>query len=150
MENINIQELNERIQKESRHILETAKDLPLNSEVGYSLPLDLSNGKKKIGEPGEGAVAIPKLDVPYISIHNHPSGESFSVKDLDIFANDKYCKAIVVVGNNGKLFTMKKDDNVDNTGFFEYIMRRQFGFLPDLSEKEFLKGAEKYGYKYYE
>lgn len=148
--NVFSDETNERIQKESRHILETAKDLPLNSEVGYSLPLDLSNGKKKIGEPGEGTVAIPKLDVPYISIHNHPSGESFSVKDLDFFANDKHCKAIVVVGNNGKLFTMKKDDNVDNTGFFEYIMRRQFGFLPDLSEKEFLKGAEKYGYKYYE
>ena len=48
------------------------------------------------------------------------------------------------------LFAMKKDDSIDNTGFFEYIMRRQFGFLPDVPEEEFLKGAVKYGYKYYE
>ena len=148
--NVFSDETNERIQEESKHILEIAKDLPLNTEVGYSLPLDLSNGKTQIGEPGEGAVAIPKLDVLYISIHNHPSNESFSIRDLDNFANDKNCIAMFVVGNNGKLFAMKKDDSIDNTGFFEYIMRRQFGFLPDVPEEEFLKGAVKYGYKYYE
>ena len=142
--------VNTTVHNVCREILTDLKKDKIGTEESISFDLKLTKRRKIKGEQGEGGVKISKLDTPYISVHNHPSGKTFSVKDLVGFHDDKNCRGIVVVGNNGKIFAMKKTSAFQSTGFFEYCMKRQYGFSSFKSEKDFMKGAEKYGIKYYE
>ena len=142
--------VNTTVHNVCREILTDLKKDKIGTEESISFDLKLTKRRKIKGAQGEGGVKISKLDTPYISVHNHPSGKTFSVKDLVGFHDDKNCRGIVVVGNNGKIFAMKKTSAFQSTGFFEYCMKRQYGFFSFKSEKDFMKGAEKYGVKYYE
>ena len=122
----------------------------LGTEATVSINLKNLTHEFRKGEKGEGGVKFIHMDSPYISIHNHPSGETFSVRDLEILHSDSNCNALLVVGNNGKIYIMQKQDTFDSTGFFEYIMKKKYGFSKYHTEYDFMKGAEKYGVKYYE
>lgn len=87
---------------------------------------------------------------PFISIHNHPSGETISFGDIAIFQEQRQCKVMYVVGNNGNCYALIKTPKYNDMGFFELIMKRKLGFSSYSSEKEFLKECEKYGIKYIE
>lgn len=52
----------------------------------------------------ESTVEMMKLDGDYISIHNHPSGKTFSLRDFDAFSRDNKLKIMMVLGNNGNIY----------------------------------------------
>lgn len=143
-------QLNELVRKESCNLLRNLMNDELGTEATVSINLKDLTYKFRKGEKGEGGVKFIHIDAPYISIHNHPSGETFSVRDLEILHSDSKCKTLIVVGNNGKVYIMQKQDAFDSTGFFEHIMRKKYGFSKYNNEYDFMKGAEKYGVKYYE
>lgn len=143
-------QLNELVRTESCNLLRNLINDELGTEATVSINLKNLTHEFRKGEKGEGGVKFIHMDSPYISIHNHPSGETFSVRDLEILHSDSNCNALLVVGNNGKIYIMQKQDTFDSTGFFEYIMKKKYGFSKYHTEYDFMKGAEKYGVKYYE
>lgn len=103
-----------------------------------------------LSEIGAGEVRTLNHDSPYITIHNHASGETFSIGDIYNLSVDRNCRAIYVVGNNGNCYALFKTDNCDETGFYEKVMMRRLGFEPytEPTEHEFIKECERYGVKY--
>ena len=79
--------------------------------------------------------------------HNHPSGGTFSEFDIDRFVIDEKAKAMCVIGNNGKWYILKKTSSFDWIDFEKSVL--QISNKDDYAELV-LKGAEKYGFKYYE
>lgn len=104
-----------------------------------------------LSKPGAGFVDPIECGVPYVSIHNHASGETFSIGDI-YQLTDTNCKAVFVVGNNGNCYALSKTDAFDGFGFYEKIMKRRLGFEPYTlpTEHEFIRGCEEYGIKYTE
>ena len=112
-------ELNQKVQNLCRELLHDLINAEVGTEESIGVSIDSDSTIKKLGETGAGGVEIPKMETPYVTIHNHPSGKTFSVKDFDEFAYDDKIKAVVVVGNNGKIYSMIKNEDFSPTGFFE-------------------------------
>ena len=49
------------------------------------------------------------MGYPHISIHNHPDGIIFSQADIDHFIFSGDIEGIIVVGNNGNIYTAVYD-----------------------------------------
>lgn len=149
-------EMNQRVHDMCKALLTECIDDPPFTERAYSIALsDLRNGEaepvKTKGEDGEGTVNIPSLDEPYISIHNHPSGETFSTIDIERFFNNKNAVIVVVVGNNGNVYTMSKDGSKANTtSAYPYLKAYSMGYIKAESDADFYKGLMKYGIEYKE
>ena len=88
-----------------------------------------------------------KMNVPYLSIHNHASGETFSSRDIQKFVADEKASALCVVGNNGKVFILEKTDSFNWVQFG--IKTHSFIESSDYN-LQVLNGAEQYGLQYYE
>lgn len=141
-------EVNQAVHTACKDILTAVKDDPPGTEATVSISLDLTRKSAvQKSEPGAGTVKPVVLDVPYISIHNHASGETFSDRDIRKFVADKNAIAICVVGNNGRVYILQKTDS------FNWI---KFGIkthsIDDDSNYnlQVTQGAEKYGLQYYE
>lgn len=145
------EEMNKTVNNACKDVLKAIKNDPPGTEATISISLDLTQKSAvQKGEPGAGTVKPVKMDISYVSIHNHPSGETFSLKDVDQFASDYNNKSIVVVGNNGKVFVLSKTNNYNAEGFSAYYLSRLYGIVTGESKEQFLKGGTKYGTKYTE
>ena len=145
-------EVNSSVAKNCRELLSSLIDDALGTEGTLSIRLDTMQPTKICkGAQGEGGVKPIRLDVPYISIHNHPSDETFSTKDLRLLYSSEECRALVVIGNSGEnVFVIQKTESFDGDSLFDYIADKVEGNITFDSQSDFLKGAEKYGIKYYE
>lgn len=144
-------EINATVQTQCKVLLSYLIQDDIGTEGTVSIRLrDLKSEKAK-GMNGEGGVLPIRLNEPYISIHNHPSDETFSAKDLRLLCTSSHCKAIIAVGNSGKnVYIIKKTESFDSDGLFVYIADKVEGKITFDTQSEFLKGAEKYGIQYYE
>lgn len=148
-------EMNKNVQVLCQRLLtETANDPP-NTERAYSISLenlkgDIENVVRSKGADGEGAVQIKSLNEPYLSIHNHPSGKTMSLKDVREFLFDYRVKCIVVVGNNGNVYFLKKAPNADTSSALPKVQAYIKGRITAKSDNEFMKGLSEYGIDYKE
>lgn len=46
----------------------------------------------------------------YVVIHNHPSGLTFSPRDLKVLVGKNSIRIMIVLGNNGKVYILEKKD----------------------------------------
>lgn len=123
------------------------------TERAYSISLaSLQSGKDDIkrakGEDGVGTVAIATLDEPYISIQNHPSGGTFSTRDVTNFLLEHNEKTIVVIGNNGCMYTFTKATNADTASATPIVSAYKKGEIKAKSDEAFWEGLRKYGIEY--
>ena len=140
-------EQNAAVREACKAVLQKVQESKLNTEA-LAL-IDISTNKFEVhkGEEGEGTVPAKSLNKPFISVHNHPSGGTFSQRDLENLHMDNNCNNIIVVSNAGnKAYVMRKTKNYVSYDFYPYIMNND----SNLITKEFLKGAEKYGVEYSE
>jgi hypothetical protein len=101
----------------SRQVLRMARDEPLGTECAITVAADgLSYLGAYYGPPGGFRVPIPAPGVPYIMVHNHPSGEFFSVADISGFILNDDMRVMVDMGNNGNGFIMEKLEGYDESG----------------------------------
>lgn len=144
-------ERDEKIVSSMKRVLDNVKNKEIGTEslALFSLK-DISLIDETISGSADGSVKKINHNEPFISIHNHPSGETISFGDIAIFQEQRQCKVMYVVGNNGNCYALIKTPKYDDMGFFELIMKRKLGFSSYSSEKEFLKECEKYGIKYIE
>ena len=148
-------ELNKNVQSLCRELLTDSLYDPPLTERALSITIDnLKNDIRKAvkskGEDGEGTVNIKVLESQYISIHNHPSGGTFSPKDVYEFMLTGKETAIVVVGNNGKVYSMAKTSKADTTSALPVVCAYKNGKIKALSDNEFWKGMNAYGIEYRE
>lgn len=138
--------LNQAVHTGCVDVLKAIKnDLPgTEATVSISLNLEQKTEIRK-GEPGAGTVKGIPLSTPYVSIHNHASGETFSNRDIKKFIKDDNNIHSVVVGNNGSVFVLSKNADYDMIGSLRYIISST-----GLSETEKCKGMKRYGITYSE
>ena len=144
----NSAELNQAVHDGCVDVLKAVKELLPGTEATISISLDIKQKSDVlIGEPGAGTVQPIKMDVHYVSIHNHASGETFSGRDIRKFVADEKARVLCVVGNNGKVFVLEKTNNFDWVQFG--INTHSFNDSDDFN-LQVLNGAEQYDLRYYE
>lgn len=144
-------ERDEKVISSMKRVLDNVKNKEIGTESLALFSLnDISLIDETISNSADGSVKKINHNEPFISIHNHPSGETISFGDIAIFQEQRQCKVMYVVGNNGNCYALIKTPKYNDMGFFELIMKRKLGFSSYSSEKEFLKECEKYGIKYIE
>lgn len=145
---------NENLQISQKNVLADIQDKVAGTEAAASLSMDGKEIRRVIGKNME--VSIPVENVDYISIHNHPSGETFSLDDVSILACEERMKILSVVGNNGNAYYLSKTDEFDFTGLY-HELRNAIITTPDFKAEpqkyvnfmeQFLKEAEQYGLIY--
>lgn len=146
-------EMNRNVQVLCQRLLTETMNDPPNTERAYSISLenlkgDIENITRSKGADGEGTVSIQELDVPFMSIHNHPSGETFSAKDVHLFCGHPNEMMMAVIGNNGKIYALEKTRNYS----VKWIkLQLAIEDLNDDNIGDIVFGkAEEYGLRYYE
>ena len=128
---------------------------PLGTEKARCYGLDM----QPLGDYATGqnrAVKIPGWDVPYIAIHNHPSGLTFSHGDMLAFASRKNMKMLTAVGNDGSIFAIERTALADNEKILALASRLQEDIAKTTKKTEvndlmsnFFEEVQQYGVQYY-
>lgn len=105
--------LNNQIQSAADSILDMAKNHVRGTEFAYIISTDSPYALSEpiIGGKGMMAVKIPRCDYSAITLHNHPSGGTFSARDIDRFVVDENAKAMCLIGNSGNWYILEKTDS---------------------------------------
>ena len=92
-----------------KKLLMTVSRAPLGTEYGecYNLNMERLTPQPKAGEK-LGRVRLPDFPEPYIAVHNHPNGLTFSVGDTQQVLERQNLKMLTAVGNNGRVYAMEK------------------------------------------
>lgn len=150
-------QLQNRLKNEHKKLLISVSGRPLGTEAGATYDLQMNRLNSVVGEPGAGNIKIPKETVPYIVMHSHPTGETFTHTDLILFAKDQNMKMITAVGNNGFIYAAEKTDSFSLLEF-NRLWEDAKAMYPDYLDtpKKYmncieyvLKGVERCGIKYH-
>lgn len=141
--------LNEQVKNAADLILENVKNHMLGTEFAYIIsnepPYTLS--EPIVGEEGAMIIRIPRSESPSVTLHNHPSGETFSSKDIDRFVIDENARAMCVIGNNGNWYILEKNQNFS---WYDFQIETLNISDNDNFTELILQEAEKYGFTYYQ
>lgn len=148
---------NETLRQGMKNLLKRVDGTPENTECAYYYDMRAKFLKWEMGEPGKASVNVYNPHIDYIAMHNHPSGGTFSPGDIKAFNSNEKMRIMLIVGNNGEQYLIRKTNNYNMeeflTGYSEFIIKlinEETPLTETLNKcSEFiLKGAEKYGYQY--
>lgn len=150
------QERAERLQEAHRDLLRAVKDKPVGTEAGRVYRPDMSPISPLIvGKDADQQISLPPCPNPHIALHSHPSGLTFSQKDVEKFIWNFDMTVFTAVGNDGSVYLLQKTEQYDAAGF-----AMSFGEIFPKLEKaktpndyanivnDLLKGAEKHGTRF--
>lgn len=150
-------EQNVKLQTAHKDLLRFIKGVGLGIEAMAVYDMAM-NQLSRVKGADVGKVKGKSPDTPQIVIHNHPSGETFTMEDLLLFLKHPNIKILTAVDNaTGKVFVIEKLDDYNISGVVHYINEQQAAFPDWESDPEkyvafmekVLKGAEQYGIRYY-
>ena len=141
-------------------LLESHKDLlrfvenePLGTEAAAYYDQNMKLLDRYIGS--DSSVKAEHFDVPYLVMHNHPSGETFTHMDIERFIMDPDMIVLTAVGNNGNVYMLEKLDNYNAAGLVTEYHSSNLWNIENVTAAEYLKrmneflnGVGKYGVKY--
>ena len=92
-----------------KNLLMAVYKAPIGTEYGecYNLNMERLTPRPRVGEK-LGRIRLPDFDEPYIAVHNHPNGQTFSVGDIQRVLERPNLKMLTAVGNNGQVYAMEK------------------------------------------
>lgn len=141
-----------------KKLLMTVSRAPLGTEYGecYNLNMERLTPQPKAGEK-LGRVRLPDFPEPYIAVHNHPNGLTFSVGDIRQVLQRPNLKMLTAVGNDGSIYVMEKESDFDIAMLkqtlreFEKKYPKYTAYADDhlALVEEFLKKARGYGLHLY-
>lgn len=150
-------EQNIKLQKAHQELLRFVKDEPLGREAMAVYDMEVNKIFCVKGE-GFGSVEGESPREPQILIHNHPSGETFTYNDLEIFSTNPHILIFTAISNkDGEIYVLEKQENYNVSGYGHFI-ENVFNNNPDWKNtperyikimNEILRGGENYGIKYY-
>ena len=82
-------------------------------EVARCYDMNIEPLSDYVSQDKKGRVKIPDFDTPYIAIHNHPSGLTFSPSDIYRIADREHMIMLTDVGNDGSIYSIEKKSNVN-------------------------------------
>ena len=148
---------NETLRQGMKNLLKRVDGTPEGTECAYYYDMRAKFLKWEMGEPGAQSIGVYNPLIDYIAMHNHPSGGTFSPGDIKAFNSNEEMRIMLIVGNNGDQYLIRKTNNYNAeeflTEYSEFIIKliNEETSLAEALNKcsEFiLKGAEKYGYQY--
>lgn len=108
-----------------------------------------------VSQDDKGRVEIPDFSAPYIAIHNHPSGLTFSPKDVLKLVKRKNMVGLTAVGNGGQTYLIEKTNNFDAKSLQLALQQASKAIESANNDLErinimraFLKRVKKYGIDY--
>lgn len=106
------------IQKQHKELLRFSKEQNDNKEVAFVFRDGLVDYKPFTGsdEKIDFGTYLETKGKNLTILHNHPRNSSYSMNDLDVFAN-KNVRTITIVKNNGTVEYLTKTDDFDNNRF---------------------------------
>ncbi|WP_294388689.1 hypothetical protein [uncultured Ruminococcus sp.] len=106
------------IQKQHKKILKFSKEQNDNKEVAFAFREDLTDKQIFLGSDDklDFGTTLGGMGKDLTVLHNHPRNSSYSMNDLDVFAN-KNVRTITIVKNNGTVEYLTKTDDFDNNRF---------------------------------
>jgi len=106
------------IQKQHKELLRFSKEQNDNKEVAFVFRDGLVDYKPFTGsdEKIDFGTYLETKGNNLTILHNHPRNSSYSMNDLDVFAN-KNVRTITIVKNNGTVEYLTKTDDFDNNRF---------------------------------
>lgn len=106
------------IQKQHKGLLKFSKEQNDNKEVAFVFRDGLVDYKSFTGsdEKIDFGTYLETKGKNLTILHNHPRNSSYSMNDLDVFAN-KNVRTITIVKNNGTVEYLTKTDDFDNNRF---------------------------------
>lgn len=106
------------IQKQHKELLKFSKEQNNNKEVAFVFRDGLVDYKPFTGsdEKIDFGTYLETKGKNLTILHNHPRNSSYSMNDLDVFAN-KNVRTITIVKNNGTVEYLTKTDDFDNNRF---------------------------------
>lgn len=141
-----------------KKLLMTVSRAPLGTEYGecYNLNMERLTPQSKSGEK-LGRVRLPDFPEPYIAVHNHPNGLTFSVGDIRQVLQRPNLKMLTAVGNDGSIYVMEKESDFDVAMLkqtlreFEKKYPKYTAYADDhlALVEEFLRKAGRYGLHLY-
>lgn len=151
------QPMQAKLQNEHKKLLISISGKPGGTEAGATYSMQMKPLHKVVGKDGAAKVHIPKEKEPYIAMHTHPTGGTFTHADLNLFARDEYMRMLTAVGNNGAVYAVEKTDEFDILKFKRYtnlVKERHPNYLSTPEEytkymQDFLKGIDICGIRYY-
>ena len=117
-------EMNKRHQQAAKDLLTEVKrrnDVPVGTEFSIRYDKDMKPLKDEVYRQGKvGSTKFEDLGEPFHVFHNHGSGETFSLTDIQSFVDINNALSITAVGNNGNNYCLSRlPDNKPNAyGFF--------------------------------
>lgn len=150
-------ELQGKLRNEHKKLLMSIVSKPAGTEAGATFDLNMQCLSRVIGESAAASVKIPKESVPYIAIHTHPTGGTFTHTDLRLFAKDDNMVILTAVGNNGAVYAVEKRMDFSYNKYLEYresVISRHLDYLKTPQKyaaymQDFLSGVDKCGVSYY-
>lgn len=141
----------------NKRLLMRASKYTAGVECGECYTLDMKLLKDSVRGGEVSRVKLPDYDWPYISIHNHPDGLTFSVGDINMMLKRPNLKIAIAVGNNGRIYAMEKTAQLDVAGakaLLQELKMKYPRYIEDYWQHteligEFLEGAKQYGLYYY-
>lgn len=115
-------------------LLEEARKYPVGTECAMLLDLDM----EQIGNIIVGNIdnaKIPRCSEYHFALHNHSSGLTFSVGDIETFAKSETMLMLTAIGNNGRIYTLSKTTSFDSEEFINYF--KEMKNKPIFKEKSF-------------
>lgn len=110
------------LKKAHQKLLKEARKYPLGTECGMLLDLDMEQFDDIgiiVGKTD--GLSLPRYSEPHIALHNHSSGETFSVADIIGLAELDNMYSLTAVGNNGKVYLISKTILFSKEEFYKYI-----------------------------
>mgnify|MGYP000807460410 CR=1 FL=1 len=111
----------------AKGVLEKVKDLPVGTEAMVNFTVDGKSTGYFVGGQTKMTVKPQDLNVPYYSLHNHPSNGILSPEDIQQLIKRPQMQGIGAVGNAGALFTCEK--------VFGYSQKNAEGWFKTLKKK---------------
>ena len=114
-------------QEYARGVLKKVQGLEVGTEAVVNFTKDGKCTGYYVGGQNSMKVKPPEIQVPYYSLHNHPSNGILSPEDIQQLIKRPQMQGIGAVGNAGALFTCEK--------VFGYSQKNAEGWFKALKKK---------------
>ena len=144
------------IAEQCRGVLEQLRYKEVGTEALITCDFDIDILGFAVGDDGSLSVSRWRESIPYISIHNHPSGLTFSTQDIRNFADDDNMLIMIVVGNDGSMYVLEKTTSFDKMALNAALVKiRTIDVSTAEGAAEYIRATEnllkevpKYGLRY--
>lgn len=140
--------LAEALREQARALLRYVADEKPGTEAILYCDMELKEYRKYKGKSGGGQIGFSPPDRPSIVLHNHPSGQIFSVADIQAFINNPDMETFGAIGNDGTIFLLSRFEDYNASGFMKRYrkwMEQNPGMFtnpPQVTPEEYVSNIE--------